>query len=694
MQIDSTMISILEDICTNGSLSILELESKYNFTKRQLRYCIEKIDEYLMSEGFNLIVNDSEGFFAINHERCNELMGKISSIKVKNYYFSKEERIRLIILFIISKEEELSLQHFISALKVSKNTVLNDIKAAQKLLDAYNLEIQYSRSEGYEIVGNEFNIRKCLLEMINSVLNLYNEFLNIKELCHLEEKNLKEFRDRLISIEDELHVTFTDERMETISYCLTIVKRRISLGKRLSKSDIIYEELIDTKEYQIADRFMSEYGELSKEERFFITLTLLSANLSTLTLDALSEPVVLKLKIAIEQSIRNCEMKSCVFIPDKSTLISNILQHLRPAYYRTKYNLTLFNTFVEVVNKESHDKYFIEFYKIVEKSFEPVNEIFGCKIPEIELKCITLIILSWIGRQGKKIRRSLRAMIVCPNGVSASVVLHSTLRDIFPEILFYEPMTIREFKEFDENEYDIVFAPIYIHTSKKLFVVNLPLTQNGKNKLRNMVTREVYGSSSVVLNVDRILEIIDESSEIKDRKKLKADIKKYLFDELGAEDVSAEENETPNLSGFITDNHIQITEQVIDWKQAIEIASMPLLKEGYINQSYVQAMLDQYSWDSRTVIWGYDMALVHSKPSAGGNRVGMALLKLKKGVAFAGGKSVHVVVALSAIDKKRHLKAVLQLSNLALNKENMASIVEATTKKEIIEVLKKYDEKL
>ncbi|QAT60478.1 hypothetical protein EQM13_02270 [Acidilutibacter cellobiosedens] len=132
MQIDSTMISIIEDICTNGSLSILELESKYNFTKRQLRYCIEKIDEYLMSEGFNLIVNDSEGFFAINHERCNELMGKISSIKVKNYYFSKEERIRLIILFIISKEEELSLQHFISALKVSKNTILNDIKAAQQ----------------------------------------------------------------------------------------------------------------------------------------------------------------------------------------------------------------------------------------------------------------------------------------------------------------------------------------------------------------------------------------------------------------------------------------------------------------------------------------------------------------------------------------------------------------------------------
>ena len=58
MQIDSTMISIIEDICTNGSLSILELESKYNFTKRQLRYCIEKIDEYLMSEGFNLIVKD------------------------------------------------------------------------------------------------------------------------------------------------------------------------------------------------------------------------------------------------------------------------------------------------------------------------------------------------------------------------------------------------------------------------------------------------------------------------------------------------------------------------------------------------------------------------------------------------------------------------------------------------------------
>ena len=58
-------------------------------------------------------------------------------------------------------------------LKVSKNTIVNDIKQANEAVDEYGLHIKYNRVQGYDITGNEFQIRTLIEDIIQRNITLY-----------------------------------------------------------------------------------------------------------------------------------------------------------------------------------------------------------------------------------------------------------------------------------------------------------------------------------------------------------------------------------------------------------------------------------------------------------------------------------------------------------------------------------------
>lgn len=58
-------------------------------------------------------------------------------------------------MYILLREEELSLNHFILELEVSKNTVLQDLKFVQMELEKFNFQLKYDGTKGYYIDGEE-----------------------------------------------------------------------------------------------------------------------------------------------------------------------------------------------------------------------------------------------------------------------------------------------------------------------------------------------------------------------------------------------------------------------------------------------------------------------------------------------------------------------------------------------------------
>lgn len=76
---------------------------------------------------------------------------------------------------ILTRTEELSLDHFCIELQISKNTALADIKKGKELLAKHQLKIEFSRKKGYVIDGNEWDKRIVLFHAITRIYKYYGE---------------------------------------------------------------------------------------------------------------------------------------------------------------------------------------------------------------------------------------------------------------------------------------------------------------------------------------------------------------------------------------------------------------------------------------------------------------------------------------------------------------------------------------
>lgn len=71
---------ILDEITSNPSITSVALEKKFNLTRRQLGYSIQKINEWLMSNNLPIIERTRQGHFVVNQAVFTKLSGNSEAI--------------------------------------------------------------------------------------------------------------------------------------------------------------------------------------------------------------------------------------------------------------------------------------------------------------------------------------------------------------------------------------------------------------------------------------------------------------------------------------------------------------------------------------------------------------------------------------------------------------------------------------
>jgi transcriptional antiterminator/mannitol/fructose-specific phosphotransferase system IIA component (Ntr-type) len=681
MMLDVRSIHLLREVMQNPNISSKELEKKYQLSRRQIGYSFEKINLWLKSKNIPKIERTNNGYFLIDKSLKSKL-GLEEEFRDEDLSeLSKMQRVNIILLMLLSKNEELSLAHFTSELKVSKNTVMDDLKKVKKMANHSGLELRYSRKHGYLIEGKEFNIRKLLISTIDKVLKMDRGIERVRRITQLSDKEIMEFRRKIEQVEKSLNLKFTDEKIEIMPYILLLMLRRIKQGMQIGSFYINYKEISDTKEYLATEEILHDVKDVPEEERLFITLHLLTTNVHWS--EGLTEATIPNLVQALDEMLVLFEKNTCIFLKDRDQLLHKLLLHMKPAYYRIKYHLTEANDMYEMVNQD-----FKELHHLVKKSIQPLIDLIGCDIPESEVVYLTILIGGWLTRQGENINKRMKAVVVCPKGVSISRLMFSTLRELFPEFIFLDSLSIREFQEYS-MDYDIVFAPVFLETKKKFFLVNSFLGYEEKKRLRKQVMLELYGYVPNELNIEDILEIVEKHCVIKDRKNLSKQLLEYINQNETAEFSYGFSIKNPNLYELITPSMITLRHSVHSWEEAIELASQPLLKRNHITKHYIEAMIQRCHYDPYIVI-APNTAIPHAAPDEGVNEISMSLLRLRRGVTFATDYSIQLVIIIAALDKDRHLRALTQLMRLVRNDQDRQQMINAKSVYEIHEIIKKY----
>lgn len=143
------------------------------------------------------------------------------------------------------------------------------------------------------------------------------------------------------------------------------------------------------------------------------------------------------------------------------------------------------------------------------------------------------------------------------------------------------------------------------------------------------------------------------------------------------------------IAGFkLTKDFIQLEGEVSSWEEAIIKSSKPLLEEGFIEQSYVDAMIDSVKEHGPYIVIAPNIALPHARPEAGSKKVGFSVLRLDKPVAFSDqdDHKARLFIALSCVDSTTHLEILQSIVTILSDEEKHDEIFNAETIDEILDI--------
>jgi len=137
----------------------------------------------------------------------------------------------------------------------------------------------------------------------------------------------------------------------------------------------------------------------------------------------------------------------------------------------------------------------------------------------------------------------------------------------------------------------------------------------------------------------------------------------------------------PNpLVKMISQRTTALDVEVDDWEGAVRIAGGLLLSAGFIEERYIQAMIDSVKELGPYVVIAPGVALPHARPEDGVIQTCMSLVTLKKPVNFGnnGNDPVKLVVAFATKDNNAHIKALTILARIIGDIEKVEILKNAT----------------
>lgn len=144
------------------------------------------------------------------------------------------------------------------------------------------------------------------------------------------------------------------------------------------------------------------------------------------------------------------------------------------------------------------------------------------------------------------------------------------------------------------------------------------------------------------------------------------------------------------MKGFtLTKELVRFEEKAKDWKDAIRISTQDLVKEGYIQPSYVDGIIDCVVEFGPYIVIAPEIALPHARPEKGAVKPGYSFTRFKEPVLFEDGVDARVFISLSCTESDTHIFMLQEIVEVLSVEENNEIIMNSTDVDKIVQVFQK-----
>lgn len=566
------------------------------------------------------------------------------SINQKTFILTEVERRSLIYLLIFINKMPLSIALFQTYLQVSKNTILSDLKKLREELMSENIQVEYSRKKGFYF--------------------------------HFEEKILQEKAWYYLQNLSEDSGFYILSKVLNDKKPLTIFKNNQLLKKMMQELqiEIVYSRYLSTLLFACLLRHRTFE---KNSENINDLLKSLIIGMSDGKSAIGQDNGLYRMAFNIMENVMKL---AAIEFNDFTKTFMALLAHLTPAYYRIRNHFELKNVLLERIKNEYHS-----LFLLMDNALRPLKDEVG-EISESE-KAYFVILFGGEIYKNKYSGQSLKAIVLCVNGISSSLIMQKRLESLFPTMEFILSARVSHFEKLPINSYDIIFSTVPLKSDKKVYLMSVFPDQREENKLYNQVLQDFQLPGFAKPSAQTILDSIEPYIIIKapvNRRDLINIIEKKL-------NRTRKEGKLSGvmLTDLLTKEKIRFTNKELSWQEAIELAAQPLLDKHEIEERYIKAIIDKVEAFGPYIDLGLGIALPHARPEEGVKKLGMSFLRCEHPVKLMDDvkHEIKLFIVLAAIDNETHLRALSTLTKILSNKERLSQLLAATNAAEVEQIL-------
>jgi mannitol operon transcriptional antiterminator len=700
MALDQRSCSILNHLVhADGYVTIPFLTETFRVSRRTIYYDLDKIDDWLKERGYSPLKKIRNAGVYLEEKEKRKIQEDIKTLNERDYEYTTKERQAWIILHLMTTDRPVFIDDLAQLFRVSRNTIIEDIKILKNRLDGFQVALLSDRRKGYLIEGDEKSCRKAMVYYLSvifpehawSVLEMNKQKLFRHEGAMVFPSLHPRVFDDLVHFiqrcETQFELEYTDDVHRQLAIRLIFILRRIQLDRVVRFDPIEKDVLSDTPEKALAQRLMEHLAhvyrlDIPDDEIYYLATHFLGARVNDLRVQETDSRDIKKLAVIIKKMIDDFEKLALVQFQDREQMERNMLIHLKSAYYRLIYDIQMINPVAEQVIE-----HYPEIYHLTEKVIHHLEAVVQKPVPENEIAFMALHFGGWLRREGLRVRKKSKVLVVCANGVGTSRMLQQQLEEWFPSIEIIRTATTRNYHQY-KHQADFIISTTPLadgDPSVPIMTVSPILTEAQLLELQKKLALKTEAPRRRHLSVETILEIVEQHATIADRSGLYQALQGYLHQP----EIVGMYREKPGLADLLSSDTVQIKDSVANWEAAIRIAAEPLLLKQAIEDRYVDAMLQNVQTMGPYMVIAPRVAVPHARPEDGVRELGLSVLKLRQAIPFPDEHHlVQLIVVLAATDDERHLKALSQLSRLLSRKEGFQALLASQNEQELLALLR------
>lgn len=687
---------IIETLGLGEVLTIAQLAERFAVSERTVRKDLDSIDAALRRNG-EAGIRLERGGRVICMGDPSVLLGVTRGMYA--YQPERSERVRMEAALIVLADEGTTLNTLAESLLVSRNTIINDQDDVKVLLEREGLALESKASKGLRATGAEtskrFLLRDAFYEISDGAARI------LAELSSLTAASM-DMLNKLLDDQQVIHdCILTDESLRAIRAYIYVAFVRLRDGRMLEDEDVALVTAADDDLMALSSDFfdlVEDYFNLpsNEAERRFFGQRLEHRQFARHASERRDIP---KVQTMTRQLIERLSVELGIDLVGDFTFFENLSNHLASVLRPDPVDYPDTPLIRQVMQENK------AIMAAVRACDDLVCSYVGRDLTELEVGYIALHVGAAIERK-KSRQMPLHAVVVCNSGVGTSQLLTERLRGNF-NFKIVRTCTARELDTMGPADVDLVITTVPLKVCPVDWVLVSPLlsdedahrialkvsTLRTERNLDDFVPGQSLGGSSAKGLSEQLAPVVYDLAPDRAPALMRAInrvIAWYFGEPNTASPARADQASVANL---LPASHIRLDVHVSDWREAVRESARVLLRGGYIESRYIDAMIANIEENGPYVVLTPGFAMPHEGVGTGSLEMGLSLIRLDHPIEFGepDNDPVEFVCCLSAVDHDSHLHAFFNLVALMRDPHFRSELHQAWTSEQAAAIIERWE---